>query len=268
MPSSKVSLVKKGAFYGMTPAAHGPTKTGVNVSDRRCRNTSSRSAGYRRGSIIPAAARYGPPRGSGARFAESSSFTSYGKGTLFVVLPETVDGVMQGGMVQFPRIEFPPTGLMRGRVNPKDGQIYLCGLRGWQTAGAKEGGFYRVRYTGEPVTMPTALSVRPNGVAIASPSRSMPMPPGTSATTVWSSGTTFIPATYGSAEVSAEDAKKKSHDKVEVKAATLSKDRRTVTLEMPVKPVMQMKIKLFLKSAEGQPIAHEIYNTIHRVPKG
>lgn len=266
MPSSKVSLVKKGAFYGMTPAAHGPTKTGVNVSGSPVPEYEQPLCWLPQGMDNSSGGQVWATTRKWGALREHLLFTSYGKGTLFVVLPETVDGVMQGGMVQFP-IKF-ATGLMRGRVNPKDGQIYLCGLRGWQTAGAKEGGFYRVRYTGEPVTMPTALSVRPNGVAItfaqpldANAARDI----GNYSVEQWNY---VYSGNYGSAEVSAEDAKKKSHDKVEVRAATLSKDRRTVTLEMPVKPVMQMKIKFSLRSAEGQPIAHEIYNTIHRVPKG
>ena len=71
---------------------------------------------------------------------------------------------------------------------------------------------------------------------------------------------------YGSPEVSTDDPNKKSHDKVAVQAARLGADRKTVFLQMPVKPVMQMKIKFTLKTADGTPLSHEIYNTIHKVP--
>ena len=180
-------------------------------------------------------------------------------------MPETVEGVMQGGMVRFP-LKF-ATGLMRGRVNPKDGQMYFCGLRGWQTDGARDGGFYRVRYTGEPVTMPIALHVRTNGVAItfAQPlDLATAQDPANYGVEQWNY---LYSGNYGSPEVSADDPKKRSHDKVAVTAARLSADKKTVTLEMPVKPVDQMKIKFALKSAAGQPVEHEIYNTIHKVPK-
>jgi hypothetical protein len=33
-----------------------------------------------------------------------------------------------------------------------------------------------------------------------------------------------------------------------------------------LRPVMQMKIKFAIKSADGPPVAWEIYNTINRVP--
>jgi len=55
---------------------------------------------------------------------------SYGMSRLFNVMTETVDGVMQGAAVQFP-LKF-DSSLMRARFNPKDGQLYVTGLKGWQ----------------------------------------------------------------------------------------------------------------------------------------
>ena len=43
------------------------------------------------------------------------------------------------------------SGVMRARFNTVDGQLYLCGLKGWQTRGTKDGIFQRVRYTGATV---------------------------------------------------------------------------------------------------------------------
>ena len=88
-------------------------------------------------------------------------FMSYGKCTLFEVMMQEVDGVAQGGVVQLPLRFY--SGLMRGRVNPRDGQVYVCGLKGWQTSATRDGGFYRVRYTGKPVHMPSSLNVHANG---------------------------------------------------------------------------------------------------------
>ena len=55
------------------------------------------------------------------------------------------------------------SGAHRGRFNPKDGQLYLCGLKGWGTKAKSDGCFHRVRYTGKSVTMPTGLRVGPPG---------------------------------------------------------------------------------------------------------
>ena len=53
---------------------------------------------------------------------------------------------------------------MRARFNPKDGQLYIVGLKGWQTNAAQDGGFDRVRYTGKPVHMPAAFKATDKGV--------------------------------------------------------------------------------------------------------
>ena len=288
MPSSKLNVVKKGGFYGMTPSAHrelvlhasnGETIT-LDPSDPEARakyKLKITDAG------APAPATYDQPiiwlpqsmdNSSGGQvwagtekwgpFGGHMLFTSYGRGTVFAVLPETVDGQMQGAMVRFP-FKF-ATGAMRGRVNPKDGQVYVCGLRGWQTDGAKDGGFYRMRYTGQPVTMPTEFHVKKDGVLItfAQPLDETSVQDLASySVEQWNY---IYSGNYGSPEVSTDDPKKKSHDKVEVQAARLGADRKTVFLQMPVKPVMQMKIKFTLKTADGTPLSHEIYNTIHKVP--
>jgi hypothetical protein len=54
---------------------------------------------------------------------------------------------------------------------------------------------------------------------------------------------------------------------VELKAAKVSADGRTVTLEIPdLKPVMQMSIRARLRSADGAPVPLELYSTINQVP--
>jgi hypothetical protein len=40
---------------------------------------------------------------------------------------------------------------MRARFRKQDGQLYVCGLRGWQTAGVMDACLQRVRNTGKPV---------------------------------------------------------------------------------------------------------------------
>ena len=63
--------------------------------------------------------RWGPLGGALLNF-------SYGNGKVFVVPHEEVGGKMQGGMCALDLPAF-PTGIMRGRFNPQDGQLYCCG---------------------------------------------------------------------------------------------------------------------------------------------
>jgi len=192
--------------------------------------------------------------------------TSYGTGKLFLVLYETIDGVPQGGIVPLPDIAF-RTGTMRARFNPADGQLYLCGLVGWATNMTEPGGFYRVRYTGAPLDLPTALHVHPGAVTITFSDpldKSAAQDPANYSIQQWNYRWT---QNYGSKHYTVADPKKEGHDDVEITAATLSADAKTVTLTIPtLQPVMQMKIELNLKSAAGRPVKHTIHNTINRIP--
>ena len=202
--------------------------------------------------------KWGPLKGS-------MIHTSYGTGKLFLVPYEVVDGVPQGGAVPFPDIAF-RTGVMRARFNPVDGQLYLCGLVGWATDMTEPGGFYRVRYTGAPVQMPVALHAKKGEITLTFTS---PLDKATAqdlssyAIQQWNYRWTH---NYGSKHFSVAEPAKQGQDDVEISSATLSDDGRTITLKIPtMQPVMQMKIQLNLKSADGVPIKQTIHNTINRL---
>ena len=90
---------------------------------------------------------------------------SYGFGQIYVVPHENVQDQMQGGMCALPLPRF-PTGVMRGRFHPIDGQLYCCGMFAWAGDQQQPGGMYRVRYTGKSVCLPIGLYARKNGVQI------------------------------------------------------------------------------------------------------
>ena len=287
MPSSKLNLIRKGGFYGMTPTAQrdlvlrrNGTNFTANPSDPQVR-ARFKFKGWDADSVIPD--RYDAPlcwlpmsmdNSSGGQVWVTSDkwgplkdrllFMSYGKCTLFEVMMQEVDGVAQGGMVQLPLKFY--SGLMRGRVNPRDGQVYVCGLKGWQTSATRDGGFYRVRYTGKPVHLPSALYAAKNGIEISFTS-SLEEKSATDVENynveqwnyIWSGH-------YGSPDVSVNNPGEMKHDKVEVKAVGLSADKKTVFLEIPdLKPCDQMKIKFSIAAADGALVSQEIYNTIHKL---
>jgi len=91
---------------------------------------------------------------------------SYGFGKIQLVPHERVNGQMQGGVIDLPDIKF-LTGVMRGRFNPDDGQLYACGMSAWGTNQMlRGGGLYRIRYTGKPLTVPLALSTTKSGIEL------------------------------------------------------------------------------------------------------
>ena len=99
--------------------------------------------------------KWGPLNGSLLNF-------SYGYGLVYVVPHEEVDGQMQGGMCALPLPQF-PTGVMRGRFHPDDGQLYCCGMFAWAGNQQQPGGLYRIRRTDHPVHLPVELA-RPHRV--------------------------------------------------------------------------------------------------------
>lgn len=156
IPTSKISYIQPGnLFYGMTPAAHRPSPPSdfeppICWLPKGIDNSSG-------GQVWVNSDRWGPLKGS-------MLFLSYGKASLFSVLQEKVNGRVQGGVVPFP-FRF-PTGVMRARFSPLDGQLYLTGLRGWQTAGVRDGGFFRVRYVDQPAYWPVGFHARKDGIEL------------------------------------------------------------------------------------------------------
>ena len=259
MPASKLNLIREGGFYGMRQAAHGkaPPDDNIHAYDQPICWLPMSVDNSSGGQAWVESTKWGPLNGQ-------LLFMSYGKGTLFSVMTQEVDGVVQAGMVQFP-LKF-PSGTMRGRFNPKDGQLYTTGLRGWQTSGVRDGGFSRVRYTGAPVRMPQALHVSKDGVRItftAPLDEASAKDVGNWNVEMWNY---IYSGGYGSPEVSTKDEKVKKHDKPEVTSVALSADKKTVTLKLSeLTPAMQMKVKFNLKAADGSPVNSEIYSTIHKV---
>jgi hypothetical protein len=192
--------------------------------------------------------------------------TSYGKASLLLVLTQDAGaGVYNGGVVRLP-LSF-ESGVMRGRYNPVDGQVYLCGLKGWQTAGPRDGTICRVRYTGKPAYLPAGLRVVSGGIEI---SFSQPLDPETAndpdsfGVEQWNYRWT---EKYGSPEYSVKDPEKQGRDEVTLEWAKLLPDGRTVRLSIPgLAPVMQMRIRYDLDAADGTSMADEAHLTINRIP--
>ena len=189
--------------------------------------------------------------------------TSYGKGTFFICYHEEVGGKMQGGAVKLP-LNF-VSGVMRIRQSPSDGQIYVSGMRGWQTSGAQPGAFQRVRYTGKPANLPKTIRTQKDALvitftdALAKDSASADNLAIEAWNYKWSGN-------YGSPEIKPSDGKN-GHDIIVPSAVTLSPDGKTLTIGLPgLKPVDQLKIKYKLETAAGGEASNEIYYTINAVP--
>jgi hypothetical protein len=181
---------------------------------------------------------------------------SYGQSKLYVVLKEEKNGRMQGGVSRIP-IEL-SSSAMRARINPTDGQLYVSGLKGWQTNAKGSGGFDRIRYTGKPVHLPRSLKVKKDRIEVGfyealSPSEANDLSKYKFG--VWNLKWT---SNYGSPEIPVKDLKL---EKVE-----LLEDGKTVALHVPnLHPAHMVQIDYKLKSASGKAFSGRIDHTIHEV---
>ncbi len=193
--------------------------------------------------------RWGPLKGSLLNL-------SYGYGKVFLVPHENVRGTMQGGMIELPLPTF-PTGVMRGRFRPTDGQLYLCGMFAWAGNATYPGGLYRLRATGQPIHLPIGLHATKSGLKLTF---TEPLDPTTLDVKnvqikTWSLKRT---ANYGSNHFDEKS--------LDVRSTKLSADSKTLTLEVPeLRPTWCMEIKFTLRSATGTPIQGTIHNTIHEL---
>ncbi len=256
VPRCRLSWCHPGSFEGVVDLSHqDPKPKSFNLPLCWFPKSIDNSSG---GQVWVTSDRWGPHRGELLHL-------SYGQTQLYRVLRETVDGQVQGGVVRFPT-NF-ASGVMRGRFNEGDGQLYLVGLRGWQSRAARPTCFQRVRFTGQPVRMPTGLRAKKGRIEIDFTCELDPRTAeraGRFSISMWNY---LWREAYGSPEFSVIHGEgRKGHDTVKVHRARLSKDRRTVLLEIPdLRPCMQMKIGMNLRSADGKPVRHEIYNTIHKL---
>ncbi len=265
VPTSRVNYVKPGGFYGHVHTAH--RKEPPNDYDKPLLWLPHQADNSSGGQVWVNSERWGP-------FSGDLLHLSYGKSSLFKLMKEEIDGQWQGAAVRFP-LRF-DSGIMRGRFNPKDGQLYLAGLRVWQSNGARFGAFHRVRYTGKPVNMPKALNVQKDGIRITFTN---PLDATTAvddqnwAIDQWNYQWT---QNYGSKLYSTKDPAKVLGDKrqgafggdpLPIKAIPLSEDKKTVHLIVDnLKPVMQSRIRFNIMAADKTAIKQEILHTINRVP--
>jgi putative heme-binding domain-containing protein len=251
-PKNRINKVEKGGFYGnmwgytdITDSADSAMKQPLCwITNRFDRSPAEL--------IWVPADTWGPLAGSLLN-------TSYGHGKIYIVPHETVKGQPQGGMCALPLPTF-PTGVMRPRFHPTQGELYVCGMYAWAGNQTAPGGFYRVRYTGQPADLPVALKAKVGAVELTFTD---PLDPASVREIknytihVWGLKRS---RNYGSKHIDERELK--------VSKASLSADGKTVRLEIPeLAATWGMEIQYRLQSPEGRPIPGVIHNTIYNLNK-
>ena len=192
---------------------------------------------------------------------------SYGYGRVYVVPHEFIpnqkqsrnsDSILQpqGGMCALPIPDL-PTGMIRGRFSPNDGQLYVGGMFSW--AGSRqeqEGGLFRIRYRGGSHHLPTEIHARDGAIEITFSEALAPESAkdvGSYQVKTWDLKRT---KNYGSPHI--------NEQKREVTSAELLDDQHTVRLSLnDLSATRGMEIICELKDAKGITFKRVIHNTIY-----
>ncbi|MCA9121166.1 MAG: c-type cytochrome [Planctomycetaceae bacterium] len=250
-PKNRINWVREGGFYGNMFGYHDVTDSSDEAMEQPlCWITNEFDRSPAELLWVPDTA-WGP-------LGRSLLNLSYGYGKVYVVPHEEIDGQMQGGMCPLPIPQF-ATGTMRGRFSPRDNQLYLCGMFAWgSNQQQQEGGFYRLRYTGQPAHLPLALHARRDGIDLTFSDRLDPATardPTNFAVKVWSLKRS---ANYGS--------KHFNEHELFVTESVPAADGRSVFLEISdMAPTWCMEIKYTIRGVNGESVVGVIHNTIHKL---
>jgi putative heme-binding domain-containing protein len=216
----------------------------------------------------------------GQAFVESESFgplrnqllhVSFGTGCWFVVLRDEIDGQTQGAIV--PMTGDFSSGSHRIRLSPLDGQMYVTGMTGWGSYTKDEGCFQRVRYTGDPVQVPTGFHTHENGIRITF---SLPIDVSIASDAKQHFAQCWnyrYSEAYGSLEYSTSHPGVPGHDPLEIASVQILPDGRSLFLEIPeLQPVNVLHLRLHVNaddsltcSPTGQ--GHDLFVTVHKLDK-
>ncbi len=246
VPASMVAEVKLGGHYGYKgPIENRPPDLPLVYLPRGLDNSSG-------GQVFADPDRFGPLGGHWLHL-------SFGAGAWFLVLRDAVDGQPQGAIVPMPG-DF-AAGVHRGRMNPKDGQLYVSGMAGWGTYTPLDGCFQRVRYTGEPAQLPVGFRAFENGVLVTF-SRPVDRETATLPTSTFAQAWNYrYSPSYGSQELSPSHPGVPGHDRLSIKAAHPIGSHQ-LFLEIPdLQPVNQLHLQL----CPNPGASVDLFATVHRL---
>jgi len=250
-PMNRINKVEKGGWYGNMYTLQAPKDTSDKAMIQPMAWIDSKIDRSPAELLWVDSERWGPLNGKLLNL-------SYGYGKMFHVITQTTSDGEQGGMVEIPVPQF-PTGLIRARFNPHDGQFYGCGMSAWATSQMLQvGGLFRVRYTGRRLHLPVALKAYKRQIHIRF---SDPLDQQVaSQITNYNINTWSLKRTrnYGSDRYEVQD--------LEVIDARLISDNKTIILEInDLKPAWVMEINYILRGENGKIFRGTVQNTIHEL---
>ena len=201
---------------------------------------------------------------------------SYGKSSLFRVLPVRKDGKIQGGVAKLP-ISLQSSAMRAGFH--EDGSLFVLGFRGWQTNAATECAFQRIRHNEDvSIGIPEKMEYTDQGIRLTFPVKldaELAEDPTSYSAHRWD----YVRGPqYGSGEFSvdnpdkaareqaltAESQKVRTRDSAKISSAKLSPDGKTVDLVIEgMKPSMSLKVSYDLEDEDGEILKGDVHATVY-----
>jgi hypothetical protein len=195
---------------------------------------------------------------------------SYGMSTLYLILKEEIEGQMQGGAVKIP-VQLNSSN-MRMRFNERDGQLYVMGLKGWQTNAGLRSSLDRVRYTGKPIDLPTGLEIKTDGIVLRFSKTLDPASANLAENYSLKASDIYWCKEYGSQEfhINQRDKplgqKQKGWTSLQVTGAKLLDDGKSVKITIDgLVPAHMLELNHNIQSKDGRPLKAAIHHTIHKL---
>jgi azurin len=168
-----------------------------------------------------------------------------------------VGTVSQGAAVWLPGDFL--SGAQQGRINPRDGQLYVTGMYGWGCWGKDDGSIQRVRYSGGAAYLPTGFALHENGVLVrfSDSLDSAAAEVGRHFVQCWNYR---YSRAYGSPELRVAHPGVEGHDVLEITGAHLLDGGRSLFLEIPLlTPCHQVHLHV----STGENRYQDLYATAH-----
>lgn len=258
-PKHRINVVKEGGFYGNRNAQFEPNPARRRQSPLMWVHGEFDKAPSR--VLRVTSDRWGPLNGGLICLSNSGN-------AIHCLLGQLRGDSQQAGLYRMPMPSL-PVAAGHGRFNPRDGQLYACGMVDAASGAlATRGRLYRVRHAGRPVTLPLGLVATEEGVTIAF---SQPLDPESAtdwrnyAAARWSYRRT---KQFGSDDYRVSDPRRRGRDRLLVDDVVLSDDRRRVTLLLAdMCPSDQMELRCRVQSRAGDMVSFTFHQTVHRLKR-
>lgn len=252
VPSSPIYVVEENGYYGVPATAHREAVPEIKKPLVWMPHEVDPSSA---GQLWVTSDRMGPLSGALVHL-------SYGRPGPFRVYPDSARGEPQGAAIAI--TETYPAPVLKGAVNPKDGQLYLSGFQIYGSQAEQVGGFTRLRYTGRPSTLPTDVRAGEEGILVRfgiELDSAAATDPASYAVRRWDYRRTEA---YGSGHF--KPGGEPGQETVPVRAAFRSEDGKAVLLvTAEMHEAMQMAVGYDLQSTSGMDVRDTLYLTVNAV---